>query len=128
MGVSVNLVHICLLLYLLCWRGGVAVTALALGLGVHDDDVNPWQQLPGLHEGEALGASALQQRHPVVPRGPQVKSEGVSRAIISVDKFFFITFLRIYIVFTSIYIKAGIYIILWNNDLHIQKIFVDLKM
>ena len=72
MGVSVNLVHICLLLYLLCWRCEVAVNALALGLGVHDDDVNPWQQLPGLHEREGVGAAALHQRHPVVSQRPQV--------------------------------------------------------
>ena len=50
----------------------VAVPALALGLGVCDDDVDPRQQLPGLHEGEGVGAAALHQRHPVVSQRPQV--------------------------------------------------------
>ena len=50
----------------------VAVPALALGLGVRDDDVDPRQELAGLHEGEGVGAAPLHQRHPVVSQGPQV--------------------------------------------------------
>ena len=97
-----NLGHICLLLHSLCSEvvgiacvlivhGVVAtgvvgtldpdlpevtVPALALGLRVRDDDVDPRQQLPGLHEREGVGAAALHQRHPVVSQGPQVNKHG----------------------------------------------------
>ena len=93
-----NLGHICLLLHSLCSEvvgiacvlivhGVVAtgvvgtldpdlpevtVPALALGLRVRDDDVDPREELPGLHEGEGVGAAPLHQSHPVVPQSPQV--------------------------------------------------------
>ena len=59
----------------------VAVPALALGVRVRDDDVNPRKQLPGLHEGEGVRAAALHQRDPVMSEGPEVNKHrgGVRR-------------------------------------------------
>ena len=102
-----NLGHICLLLHSLCSEvvgiacvlivhGVVAtgvvgtldpdlpevtVPALALGVRVRDDDVDPRKQLPGLHEGEGVRAAALHQRDPVMSEGPEVNKHrgGVRR-------------------------------------------------
>ena len=59
----------------------VAVATLALGLGVRDDDIDPRQQLPGLHEGERVRAAALHQRDPVMSEGPEINKHrgGVRR-------------------------------------------------
>ena len=58
------------------------VSALSLGLWVGDDDVDAGQEFSGLHEGQRVGGAPLRQRHPVVPKGPevQVHRRGVGRA------------------------------------------------
>ena len=45
----------------------VAVTALALRLGVRDDDGDAGEQLAGLHEGKGVRAASLDQSDSVVP-------------------------------------------------------------
>ena len=45
----------------------VAVTALALRLGVRDDDGDAGEQLAGLHEGKGVRAASLNQSDTVVP-------------------------------------------------------------
>ena len=45
----------------------VAVTALALRLGVRDDDGDAGEQLAGLHQGKGVRAASLDQSDSVVP-------------------------------------------------------------
>merc|ERR1719361_2620952 len=40
----------------------VAVPALTLRLGVRDDDIDPGEELAGLHEGEGVGTASLHER------------------------------------------------------------------
>ena len=54
----------------------MGVSALALGVGVRDDDVDPGEELAGLHEGQAVGSTPFGQGHPIVPQGAEVDVHG----------------------------------------------------
>ena len=51
----------------------VAVTALALRLGVRDDDGDAGEQLAGLHQGKGVRAASLDQSDSVVPEIQSVR-------------------------------------------------------
>ena len=53
----------------------VAVPALALRLGVRDDDIDAGKELAGLHEREGVGTASLNQRDSVVPQSSQVDED-----------------------------------------------------
>jgi hypothetical protein len=50
----------------------IGVAALTPGLWVGDDEPDPGEQLPALHEGEGVGRAALNKGHAVVAQRAQV--------------------------------------------------------
>ena len=53
----------------------VAVPALALRLGVRDDDIDAGEKLAGLHEGQGVGTASLHEGYSVMPQSPQVNED-----------------------------------------------------
>ena len=52
------------------------VSALALGVGVGNDDVDARQEFPGLHECERMRSAAFGQRDSVVAESAEIDVDG----------------------------------------------------